>query len=184
MTSLDLGALRHDSRRSYRHRARLHARARLDGRRAALALGGVGEAPGAFDERALAKVGDRSSSRVARPYTVLLHAGAQPRAWITRRRRAEVTAWWRGLGLLGPARRALDRDGRRLAVEHAMAIAAIAPLDLTRQIAAAMVQPLGFRLVDDAPIDDKEARIRLESALRSLGPIGEAKLFEAYGGRR
>lgn len=82
-------------------------------------------------------------------------------------------------------RRALDRDGRRLAVEHAMAISALVDsLDLRRQINAAFVSPSGFRLVEDAPMDDKEARIRLESALRSLGPIGEAKLHEAYGGRR
>lgn len=84
----------------------------------------------------------------------------------------------------GDLRRALDRDGRRLAVEHAMSIAAIAPHDTARKISAAFVAPLGYRLVDDAPIDDKEARIRLESALRALGPIGEAALHEAYGGRR
>lgn len=85
----------------------------------------------------------------------------------------------------GDMRRALDRDGRRVAVEHSMAIAAITDsIDLRRNIASAIVQPLGFRVIDDAPMDDKEARIRLESALRSLGPLGEAKLHEAYGGRR
>lgn len=82
-------------------------------------------------------------------------------------------------------RRALDRDGRRLAVEHSMFIAAVVDsIDARRNIAHAIVNPLGFRLIEDAPMDDKEARIRLESALRSLGPIGEAKLHEAYGGRR
>lgn len=82
-------------------------------------------------------------------------------------------------------RRALDRDGRRLAVEHAISIAALVDsIDMRRQIAGAFVSPLGFRLIDDAPMDDKEARLRLESALRSLGPIGEMKLHEAYGGRR
>jgi hypothetical protein len=85
----------------------------------------------------------------------------------------------------GDLRRALDREGRKVAVEHAMAIAAIVDsIDLRRNIATAIVQPLGFRLIDDAPLDDHEARIRLESALRSLGPIGEAKMAEAYGGRR
>jgi hypothetical protein len=85
----------------------------------------------------------------------------------------------------GDLRRALDRDGRKIAVEHAMSIAAIVDsIDLRRNIATAIVQPLGFRLIDDAPLDDKEARIRLESALRSLGPIGEAKMAEAYGGRK
>jgi hypothetical protein len=85
----------------------------------------------------------------------------------------------------GDMRRALDRDGRRVAVEHAMAISAITDsIDLRRSIASAIVQPLGFRVIDDAPMDDKEARIRLESALRSLGPLGEQKLHEAYGGRR
>jgi hypothetical protein len=85
----------------------------------------------------------------------------------------------------GDLRRALDRDGRKIAVEHAMSIAAIVDsIDLRRNIATAIVQPLGFRLIEDAPMDDKEARIRLESALRSLGPIGEAKMAEAYGGRK
>jgi hypothetical protein len=85
----------------------------------------------------------------------------------------------------GDMRRALDRDGRKIAVEHAMSIAAIVDsIDLRRNIATAIVQPLGFRLIEDAPMDDKEARIRLESALRSLGPIGEAKMAEAYGGRK
>lgn len=85
----------------------------------------------------------------------------------------------------GDLRRALDRDGRKIAVEHAMHIAALVDsIDMRRQIAAAIVQPLGFKLVDDAPMDDKEARIRLESALRSLGPIGEATLAAAYGRSR
>jgi hypothetical protein len=85
----------------------------------------------------------------------------------------------------GDLRRALDRDGRKIAVEHAMSVAAIVDsIELRRSICTAIVQPLGFRLIDDAPMGDREARIRCEAALRSLGPIGEAKLFEAYGGRR
>ena len=85
----------------------------------------------------------------------------------------------------GDLRRALDRDGRKIAVEHAMSIAAIVDsFDLRQRICSAFVEPLGFRLIEDAPMDDKEARIRLESALRSLGPLGEQKLHEAYGGRR
>lgn len=85
----------------------------------------------------------------------------------------------------GDMRRSLDRDGRRVAVEHAMSIAAIVDsIDARRKIAAAFVEPLGFIVQDAAPMDDKEARIRLESALRSLGPIGEMKLHEAYGGRK
>ena len=85
----------------------------------------------------------------------------------------------------GDLRRALDRDGRKLAVEHAMSIGAlVAGTELCRQLATAIVQPLGFRLTEDAPIDDKEARIRLESALRSLGPLGLVAMHEAYGGRR
>ena len=85
----------------------------------------------------------------------------------------------------GDMRRALDRDGRKIAVEHAMSIAAIVDsIDLRRNIADAIVQPLGFRIVDDAPMDDKEARIRLEGALRALGPLGEQAMFAAYGGRK
>ena len=85
----------------------------------------------------------------------------------------------------GDLRRALDRDGRKLAVEHAMSIGAlVAGTDLCRQLATAIVQPMGFRLTEDAPLDDKEARIRLESALRALGPIGVAAMHDAYGGHR
>lgn len=81
-------------------------------------------------------------------------------------------------------RRALDRDGRRLAVEHAMAIAAISAVDTTRAIVTSFVEPLGYVPQPLAPMDDKEARIRLEGALRALGPIGEQALVAAYGGRR
>ena len=85
----------------------------------------------------------------------------------------------------GDLRRALDRDGRKIAVEHAMSIAAIVDsIDLRRKICAAFVEPLGFAVTDAAPMDDREARSRLESALRALGPIGEMAMHEAYGGRR
>jgi hypothetical protein len=83
----------------------------------------------------------------------------------------------------GDLRRALDRDGRKIAVEHALAIAAVAPVDACRSIVTTFCESLGYRAMEDAPMDDKEARIRLETALRSLGPLGEAKLHEAYGRR-
>jgi hypothetical protein len=82
-------------------------------------------------------------------------------------------------------RRALDRDGRRVAVEHALAIAACASSDTSRAILESFSDPLGFCVVDDLPkMTDKERADRAEGALRALGPIGEQAMVNAYGGRR
>lgn len=84
----------------------------------------------------------------------------------------------------GDLRRGLDRDGRRIAVEHAMSIAAISSADFCNSIATAFIAPLGFKPVVNEPMTDKEARIRLESVLERHGSLGAALRDEAYGGRR
>lgn len=85
----------------------------------------------------------------------------------------------------GDLRRSLDRNGRRVAVEHAMAIAAIAGYDQRRAIASAFVDTLGFEIADALPrLSDKERAARLEGALRTLGPLGEQAMLQALGGRR
>lgn len=82
-------------------------------------------------------------------------------------------------------RRALDRDGRRLAVEHALSIAAVAEYDARRKIVEPFVETLGFVIADDLPtLTDRQRADRLEGALRALGPIGELALTNALGGRR
>lgn len=85
----------------------------------------------------------------------------------------------------GDLRRALDRDnGRRVGVEHAMAIAALSGPDMRVQIASAFVEPLDLRVTDELPpMTDAEARARLEAALNALGPIGQAARLAALGGK-
>lgn len=84
----------------------------------------------------------------------------------------------------GDLRRGLDRDGRRIAVEHAMAIAAISGTDFCNSIAHAFISPLGLKAVAHEPMGDKEARIRLETMLERHGALGLALREEAYGSRR
>ena len=85
----------------------------------------------------------------------------------------------------GDLRRSLDRNGRRVAVEHAMSIAAIAGYDQRRQIAQTFCNTIGFTVADQLPaMTDKERAARLEGALRTLGPLGEQALLQALGGRR
>ncbi len=85
----------------------------------------------------------------------------------------------------GDLRRALDRDGRRMAVEHAMAIGAIiADTSLIKRIGNAFLFPFGLKAVEDIPqMTDKERADRAEAACRSLGPIGEATLAAVMGRR-
>lgn len=81
-------------------------------------------------------------------------------------------------------RRALDRDGRRIAVEHAMSIGALvapASIDLANKLAAAVIDPFA---APPEPMTPEERANRLEVALRLLGPVGEQALAAALGGRR
>lgn len=82
-------------------------------------------------------------------------------------------------------RRALDRDGRAVKLEWAIAIAAAAPHDARRAIAEALVSALGFRVVDELPpLSDKEARDKAEGVIAALGPIAQEAYRAALGGRR
>lgn len=72
---------------------------------------------------------------------------------------------------------------RHLRLRTTMAIGAVAGLDARRAIIAPIARALGFDAIEHKPMDDKEARIRLEEKLRSLGPIGEQALRDVYGGR-
>lgn len=84
----------------------------------------------------------------------------------------------------GDLRRSLDREGRRVAVEHAMSIGALAGPDARRAIGEWFLKPLGLGVTDGLPpLTDKERADRCEAALRALGPIGEAARVAALGGR-
>jgi hypothetical protein len=85
----------------------------------------------------------------------------------------------------GDMRRALDRDkGRRVAVEHAMSIAAMGGPDIRRAIGEWFLKPLDLVPADTLPpLTDKERADRCEAALRALGPIGEAARIAALGGK-
>jgi len=83
-------------------------------------------------------------------------------------------------------RRALDRDGRRVAVEHAMSIAALvssSSFELGAKIASAFVSPLDLMVNAPVPMTDRERADRLEMAIRSM-PLGEQLVAHALGGRR
>jgi hypothetical protein len=88
----------------------------------------------------------------------------------------------------GDLRRSLDRDGRRVAVEHAMSIAALTADSnptLAEKICAALVRPAGLEVCQPGPpLTDAERAARLEAALRSLGPVGDQLMQQALGGRR
>lgn len=85
----------------------------------------------------------------------------------------------------GDLRRSLDRNNRRVAIEHAMAIASIAGYEQRRLIASTFARTVGFEIADQLPqMSPAERAARLEGALRTLGPIGEQALLSALGGRR
>ena len=72
-------------------------------------------------------------------------------------------------------------SGRHLRLRTVMAIGACAGTDARRSIVAPIARLFGFDLQIAKPMEDREARIRLEEALKQLGPVGEAKLKEVYG---
>jgi hypothetical protein len=82
-------------------------------------------------------------------------------------------------------RRALDREGRRVAVEHAMAIAACSTSSFRERVASAFISPLDFELSDARPPMSHEDRANLaESVLHALGPIAQEAWRQALGARR
>lgn len=78
----------------------------------------------------------------------------------------------------------VPNSGRHLRMRTVMGVGAAAGLDARRAILQPIARLFGFTIEQERPMDDHEARIRLEAALRALGPIGAAKLEEVYGGRR
>jgi len=76
------------------------------------------------------------------------------------------------------------RSNRYLRIGWVMAIADISSPDMQRKVSGALVGWLGFEVKDARPLDDRTARLELEAALKSLGPVGEQKLRDVYGGRR
>jgi hypothetical protein len=81
----------------------------------------------------------------------------------------------------GDLRRSLDRDGRRLCVDHAMAIGMRLcryNATLATQIASAFVFPFGLEVFPRVTLTPEERARRLERMLRSM-PLGEQLVEEA-----
>jgi hypothetical protein len=74
-------------------------------------------------------------------------------------------------------------SGRHLRLHTSMAIGAVSRLDARRAIITPIAASLGFDVLEHKPMDDKEKAIRLEEALKRLGPLGEQALRDALGGR-
>lgn len=82
-------------------------------------------------------------------------------------------------------RRALDRNDRRLAWDHAIAIAMVSPFEVRKVLATVGVEPLGFCIANPIPpMSDRERAEVAESVLRSLGPIATAAHAAALDARR
>jgi hypothetical protein len=83
-------------------------------------------------------------------------------------------------------RRSLDRQGRRVAIEHAMAIAAISQRDAREQIITTFAEPLGHALAEQRPaLTDRERADRMEMVLRSIGgALGHAAADRVLRGER
>lgn len=86
----------------------------------------------------------------------------------------------------GDLRRSINRDGRRLALDHAVAIATrigrTNPGHATR-IAAAIVLPIGLLVFPRTTLTDKERADRYEAYIRSM-PLGDQHIANALGGTR
>lgn len=86
----------------------------------------------------------------------------------------------------GDLRRSLDRDGRRVAVEHAIAIGARLRLynaTLTTKLGSALVETFDLEVFPRVTLTDKERADRLERLVLSM-PLGQQLLSDAYGGRK
>jgi hypothetical protein len=75
-------------------------------------------------------------------------------------------------------------SGRHMRFSAVFKLGAIAPAEMRRRALEPLARCFGFGITAPEPMSDKEKAIRLETALKSLGPIGEQKLIEAMGGRR
>lgn len=86
----------------------------------------------------------------------------------------------------GGLRRALDRNGRYLAIEHVIAIGARLRrynATLATQLGSAIVHPIDLEVFPRVALTDRERAERLEKLVRSM-PLGEQLLESAYGGAK
>lgn len=86
----------------------------------------------------------------------------------------------------GDLRRCLDRNGRRLALDHAVAIAARIRQEnygYATRIGAAIVLPLDLLVFPRTTLTDKERADRLETFMRAM-PMGDELVSRALGGTR
>ena len=85
----------------------------------------------------------------------------------------------------GDLRRALDRNGRRMAVEHVMAINARLfryNATLATKIGSALVEPANLDVFPRVTLTKDERIERLERLVKSM-PLGEQLLADVYGGK-
>jgi hypothetical protein len=75
-------------------------------------------------------------------------------------------------------------SGRHLRYKAVFTIGTLASLELRRRALEPLAECWGLKVSVPEPMDDKDARVVLEAALRALGPVGEQALRAAYGGRR
>lgn len=86
----------------------------------------------------------------------------------------------------GDLRKSLDRNGRKLALDHAVAIAArirIFNYGLATRIGGALVEPLDLQVFPRTTLTDKERADRLEAFMRGM-PMGGELVAAALGGTR
>lgn len=85
----------------------------------------------------------------------------------------------------GDLRRSLDRNGRRIAVEHAIAIGArlrVYNATLATKLGSALVETFDLEVFPRVVLTDKERADRLERLVRSM-PLGEQILQQTLGGK-
>lgn len=83
-------------------------------------------------------------------------------------------------------RKAIDRNGRKLSVDHTIALGArIARYNptLATKIGSALVYPLNLEVRERVVLTDKERADRLEAMLRRM-PHGDVLVDEALGAKR
>ena len=83
-------------------------------------------------------------------------------------------------------RKALDRNGRRVAVEHAIAIGArlrTYNASLAAKLGSALVETFDLEVFPRVTLTDRERADRLESLIRRM-PLGDQLISDALGGRR
>lgn len=73
---------------------------------------------------------------------------------------------------------------RHMRFKSVFMIGRLASLELRRRALVPLARFWDLAVADPEPLNDREARIRCEAALKSLGPLGEQKLLEIYGGRK